>query len=77
MEFKKETELLFKRLKNNEIIFVISDLMELELSKAQERVKDLLSNYLEENFERVVLTKEAQDLGKKYIEEKVVGESSL
>ena len=67
MEFKKETELLFKRLKNNEIIFVISDLMELELSKAPERVKDLLSNYLEENFERVVLTKEAQDLGKKYI----------
>ena len=51
--------------------------MELELSKAPERVKDLLSNYSEENFERVVFTKEAQDLGKKYIEEKVVGESSL
>ncbi len=45
------------------IIFVISDLMDIELKRAPEKVKNLLFNFSNDSFERVSLTKEAQELG--------------
>ena len=38
-EFSEVTQALFKRLENNEIIFVVSDLLELELSRAPKNVR--------------------------------------
>jgi hypothetical protein len=43
---------------------VVSDLMDIELERAPEQVKNLLYNYPNECFEGVSLTKEAQELGK-------------
>jgi len=76
-EFKKETKLLFKRLEDKEVIFVVSNLLREELKDAPEHVRNLLDNYSDDNFEIVVLTDEAKDLANKYIAENVVGRTSL
>ena len=39
-EFKEATTKLFERLDNNEIIFVVSDLLDLELINAPQKVKE-------------------------------------
>jgi hypothetical protein len=77
VEFETETKLLFNRLERKEVIFVISDLMEIELEKAPEHVKNLLYNYAPTCFEKVKLTKEAQELGEAYVRENVVGRTSI
>ena len=41
-EFQEATRELFKRLENNEIVFVVSDLLDLELIEAPEQVRQLL-----------------------------------
>jgi hypothetical protein len=76
-EFKEATHLLFERLEKNEIIFVISDLLDLELLNAPKNVRELLYNYSADKFYRVELTEEAIQLADAYIIEKVVGQSSL
>jgi hypothetical protein len=58
-EFKEVTIKLFERLDNNEIIFVVSDLLDLELINAPQQVKDQLSKYSADKFQRVELTEEA------------------
>ena len=76
-EFEKETKLLFKRLENKEIIFVISEVLTDELEDAPQRVKTLLDNYSDDYFEKVPLTEEAKELADRYIAENVVGKTSL
>ncbi|TAG43200.1 MAG: PIN domain protein [Cytophagia bacterium] len=78
MNKKKEaTKRLFNRLDNNEIIFVVSDLLDLELLNAPQHVRQLLHNYSADKFQRVELTEEATKLAYTYISEKVVGKTSL
>jgi len=76
-EFEKETRLLFKQLEDKEVIFVISNLLREELKDAPERVRNLLDNYSDDNFEIILLTDEAKELADKYIAENVVGKTSL
>jgi predicted nucleic acid-binding protein len=76
-EFEKETKMLFQRLENREIIFVISEVLTDELEDAPQRVKTLLENYNEDCLDKVPLTDEAKELADKYIAEKVVGKTSL
>ncbi len=76
-EFKEATQGLFQRLENNEVIFVISDLLELELIDAPPDVRKLLYKYSADKFERVSLTEEANKLANIYIAEKVVGKTSV
>jgi predicted nucleic acid-binding protein len=76
-EFKEVTTALFQRLENEEILFVVSDLLDLELINAPQKVIELLSSYSSDKFFRVELTEEAINLADKYISEKVVGKSSL
>ena len=49
--FEKDTKLLFQRLENKEIVFVISDLLRDELKSAPKRVRNLLVNYSSDSFE--------------------------
>jgi hypothetical protein len=51
--------------------------MDIELERAPDNVKNLLFNFSNDSFERVNLTKEAQELGKLYVNEKVVGQTSI
>lgn len=76
-EFKEATHLLFDRLEKNEIIFVVSDLLDLELLNAPENVRNLLYKYSVDKFQRVELTEECINLADSYILEKVVGQASL
>ncbi|NJM90274.1 MAG: type II toxin-antitoxin system VapC family toxin [Hydrococcus sp. RU_2_2] len=76
-EFKETTIKLFERLENNEIKFVVSDLLDLELLNAPQQVKELLLKYSNDKFERVELTEEAIQLADTYISEKIVGKTSL
>lgn len=76
-EFKEATAKLFERLDNNEIIFVVSDLLDLELINAPQQVREHLLKYSADKFQRVELTEEAIKLAGTYIDEKVVGKTSL
>ena len=76
-EFEKETKLLFQRLEDKEIVFVISEVLTGELENAPERVRALLENYDSNYLEKVPLTLEARELANKYIVENVVGKTSL
>lgn len=76
-EFKDATQRLFKRLQDNEVKFVISDLLELELIQAPSHVTELLLKYPSDRFDRIELTQEVIDLADKYISGKVVGRTSL
>jgi hypothetical protein len=76
-EFKDATVKLFERLQNNEILFVISDLLDLELINAPQQVREHLLQYSSDSFHRVELTEEAIKLADTYIQEKVVGKTSV
>lgn len=76
-EFKDATRELFKRFENNEITFVVSDLLDLELIGAPKNVRELPYKFSVDKFERVELTDEAVVLADTYIAEKVVGKTSL
>tara|TARA_R110002096_G_scaffold73108_1_gene173284 strand:+ start:868 stop:1242 length:375 start_codon:yes stop_codon:yes gene_type:complete len=64
-------------MENNEVVFVVSDLLDIELENAPEQVRNLLFDYSAECFERIALTNEARELGEKYILENVVGRTSI
>lgn len=76
-EFKEATRALFERLENKEVVFIISDLLELELTGAPPRVKELLSKFPTAQYEFVSLTEEVTALADIYIKEKVVGKTSI
>ena len=76
-EFKEATIKLFERLENGNVVFVVSDLLDLELIKAPQHVREHLLKYSPDKFQRVELNEEALNLANKYIEEKVVGRTSL
>src|SRR4030042_1028984 len=76
-EFTETTQGLFKRLENDEIVLVVSNLLDLELTGAPPNVRELLHKYSADKFERVELTEEAIKLADNYISEKVVGKTSL
>jgi len=56
---------------------VISNVLEKELLKAPQQVKDLLLQYGDCELEKVELSQEAESLANAYINEKVVGATSL
>lgn len=76
-EFEEATKKLFDRLQNNEVVFVVSDLLEVELINAPEKVANHLLAYPSERFECIELSFEAMNLADTYIKEKVVGSTSL
>lgn len=76
-EFSEATIKLFERLGNGEIVFVISDLLDLELLDAPQHVRELLLRYTADKFERIALTHEALTLADTYIREGVVGKTSV
>ena len=76
-EFKEATTKLFDRLDNNEIVFVVSDLLDLELINAPQQVRQHILKYSADKFQRVELTEEAIKLADTYLGEKIVGRTSL
>ena len=77
IEFDEASLHLFERVKLGKVICVFSDLTETELLNAPDNVRVHFKNLPKENIERVVVTDEILVLASKYIEEKVVGETSF
>lgn len=77
IEFQHETEKLFEMVKSGEIICVYSDLTEFELENAPEKIKEHFINLDKETVEFVEITEEMNTLAEEYINEKVVGQTSI
>ncbi len=75
-EFSEDTFPFFERVKNGEIVIIVSDILESELLKAHDFVKELLPSIPERQIEKIRLSPEAIELADKYIEAKVVGKTS-
>lgn len=76
-EFEEETRQLFERVKLGKIVCLFSDLTESELLKAPEKVRAYFKNLPSENTEKVFVNPEIIELATKYIEEKVIGQTSF
>ena len=76
-EFKEVTRSFFERFKHGEIIFIVSDLLELELTGAPTRVRELLTKFPSGKIENISITEEIMELADAYIKAKVVGKTSL
>lgn len=77
IEFEIATKIFFNWFESNDVIFVISDLLDLELINAPDKVRTSLEKYHYEKFERIQLNQKALVLANEYIKRKVVGISSL
>ena len=76
-EFEEASLQLFERVKSGQIVCVYSDLTESELLDAPEKVITYFKNLPKENIERVVVNDEILRLASKYVNEKVVGQTSF
>jgi predicted nucleic acid-binding protein len=77
IEFDEPTLQLFERVKLGKIICVYSDLTETELVKAPKNVRDFFKSLPKKYLERVEVDNDILTLATKYIEEKVVGQTSF
>jgi predicted nucleic acid-binding protein len=76
-EFEEFTLQLFERIKLGKITCVYSELVETELVDAPNRIKTLFKELPKESLEKVEINDDVLALATKYVEEKVVGETSF
>ena len=76
-EFEEISTLLFEKVKLGQIVCVYSDLSEAELQNAPQRVRDYFADLPKENMQFVEVSEEAYELAQKYLDEKVVGQTSV
>jgi len=74
-EFSADTIPFFERVKSGEIIIIVSDILEAELLRAPDFVRELLVEMPKLQIEKVRLSPEAIELADKYIDAKVVGKT--
>ncbi|HET7361326.1 MAG TPA: PIN domain-containing protein [Salinimicrobium sp.] len=75
--FDEATLQLFERIKLGEITCIYSELTKTELVNAPKRVQSFFIDLPKISMEKVEITDEILALAAKYVEEKVVGETSL
>ena len=76
-EFSQDSRLFWESFRNGEFILIVSDVLEREIQKSPQYVRDLFVALPESQIERIVSTNESDDLAERYIAEGVVGGSSL
>ena len=75
-EFSADTIPFFNAVANGQLILIVSDLLEAELLRAPQHVKDFLESLPANQIENIRLTQEAAKLADQYILAKVVGQTS-
>ena len=75
-EFSEATRSFFDRVKNGEVILIVSSLLENELLDAPVKVRNLIK-FLSGNIEKTMHRKEAENLAEQYLAKKVVGRTSI
>src|SRR5437763_1179502 len=74
--FSADTNPFFEAVINSQFIIIVSDLLEAELLRAPQQVRDFLATIPTRQIERIRLTPEAVNLADQYILAKVVGLTS-
>ena len=74
-EFSEETIPFFEKLISDNIEIIVSDVLELEIYRAPYFIIDFYETM--ENTNKVELTDEVRNLAQKYIDENVVGKTSI
>ncbi len=75
-EFSADTIPFFDAVSKGQFFIIVSDLLEAELLRAPEQVKDFLATLPVNQIENVRLTPEAAQLADQYITAKVIGQTS-
>ena len=75
-EFSIDTIPFFNAVTNGQFIIIVSDLLEAELLRAPQHVKDFLATIPAQQIENIRLTQDSSDLADQYILAKVVGQTS-
>ncbi len=75
-EFEEPTRELFEKVESGEFILIVSELLQAELLRAPEYVRNHLDKYSKNQIQRVELTEDAKKLADLYIAEQVVGATS-
>ena len=75
-EFSADTIPFFEAVQNGQFIIIVSDLLEAELLRAPQQVRDFLTTISTQQIENIRLTIEAAQLADQYIKAKVVGQTS-
>jgi hypothetical protein len=75
-EFELWTKVMFDRISKGQFKVLISRLTDVELENAPQKVKDLATSLPTDKVEWLEITDQAVQLANKYIEEKVVGQTS-
>ena len=76
-EFQEVSKQLFENVFNGNILCVYSEVTESELLNAPKQVRDFFKSLPPENLEKIETTDEILTLATKYLEEKVVGQTSF
>jgi predicted nucleic acid-binding protein len=76
-EFEAASRFFFKQCAGLPVRLIVSDLMEQEISRAPQHVRDFLYKLYMTEIEKVKLNATVTYLAKQYITEKVVGGSSI
>jgi len=76
-EFELWSKLLIDKIIKGEIKMLLSQLTEIELNAAPQYVKDLVKHIPDEHIEFLAITDEANQLANHYVNENVVGKSSM
>ena len=75
-EFEMETKPFFDKVIKDKIKILISEVLELEIYRAPEFIRNFYESLPDELIEKVELTDEIRNLAETYINEKVVGKTS-
>ncbi len=75
-EFSTDTIPFFEAVTSGQIIVIVSDLLEAELLRAPQHVRDFLATLSSGQIENIRLTQDAAELADQYILAKVVGQTS-
>jgi len=76
-EFSQDSRRFWEAFRNGEFIIIVSDVLEEEMERAPQNIRDRFEMLLKSPIERVVSTNESEDLADQYIAKKVVGESNM
>ncbi len=77
VEFEIDTKLFFKRIEKKDFNVHLSEISDIELLEAPQRVKDVVKKIPRDCLLKLEFTKEAEDLAGQYIAEKILSEPSF
>jgi len=76
-QYSEQTKPFWNAVRKCEIIIIVSDILEREVERAPQCVRDFFDALPESQIKRVVSTDESNALAERYVAEKVVGPTSL